>query len=102
MFTDTAVSGNCSIIYREGSGLVTLKGATNQRRARFKISFGANIAIPTGGTVGAISLALAINGEPVQATQMIQTPAAVADFIATYNDVITEKLNEILKEEGIV
>ena len=26
----------------------------------------------------------------------------VADFIATYNDVITEKLNEILKEEGIV
>lgn len=72
MFTDTAVSGNCSIIYREGSGLVTLKGATNQRRARFKISFGANIAIPTG--------ALAINGEPVQATQMIQTPAAVAEF----------------------
>jgi len=53
---------------------------TNQRRARFKISFGANIAIPTGGTVGAISLALAINGEPVQATQMIQTPAAVAEF----------------------
>ena len=80
VFTDTAVSGNCSIIYREGSGLVTLKGATNQRRARFKISFGANIAIPTGGTVGAISLALAINGEPVQATQMIQTPAAVTEF----------------------
>ena len=53
------------MIYREGSGLVTLKGATNQRRARFKISFGTNIAIPTGGTVGAISLALAINGEPV-------------------------------------
>ena len=75
-----AVSGNCSMIYREGSGLVTLKGATNQRRARFKISFGANIAIPTGGTVGAISLALAINGEPVQVTQMIQTPAAVAEF----------------------
>lgn len=26
----------------------------------------------------------------------------VADFIATYNDIITEKLKEILKEEGIV
>lgn len=68
MFTDTAVSGNCSIVHRAGSGLVTLRGATNQRRARFRISFGANIAVPTGGTVEAISLALAINGEPVQAT----------------------------------
>ena len=80
VFTNTAVAGNCSMSHREGSGLVTLKGMTNQRRARFRVSFGANIAIPTGGSVGAISLALAINGEPVQATQMIQTPAAVAEF----------------------
>ena len=80
VFTDTAVSGNCSIVHRAGSGLVTLRGTTNQRRARFRVTFGANIAIPTGGTVGAISLALAINGEPIQATEMIQTPAAVAEF----------------------
>lgn len=80
VFTDTAVSGNCSIVHRAGSGLVTLRGTTNQRRARFRITFGANIAVPTGGTVGAISLALAINGEPIQTTEMIQTPAAVAEF----------------------
>lgn len=80
VFTDTAVSGNCSIVHRAGSGLVTLKGTTNQRCARFRITFGANIAVPTGGIVGAISLALAINGEPIQATEMIQTPAAVAEF----------------------
>jgi hypothetical protein len=44
------------------------------------ISFGGNIAIPTGGTVEAISLAIAIDGEIVPATTMIVTPAAVEQF----------------------
>lgn len=80
LFTETAVPGSCSILHREGSGLVTLRGLTNQCRARFKVTFGANIAIPTGGTVGPISLALAISGEPVQTSTMIVTPAAVEEF----------------------
>jgi hypothetical protein len=29
LFTDTPVYGNCSIVHREGSGLVTLRGLTN-------------------------------------------------------------------------
>ena len=61
-------------------GLVTLRGLTNQCRARFKVSFGANIAIPTGGTVGPISLAISIDGEPLGSTLMIETPAAVEEF----------------------
>ena len=80
LFTDTVVCGSCSIIHRDGSGLVTLRGITNQCRARFKVTFGANIALPAGGTVGPISLAIAINGEPVATTTMIQTPAAVEEF----------------------
>ena len=80
LFTDTVVCGNCSIMHREGSGLVTLRGLTNQCRARFRVSFGGNIAIPTGGTVEPISVALAINGEPVATTTMISTPAAVEDY----------------------
>ena len=80
IFTDTVVCGNCSIMHREGSGLVTLRGLTNQCRARFRVSFGGNIALPTGGTVGPISLAIAINGEPVATTTMISTPAAVEEF----------------------
>ena len=80
LFNETAISGSCSILHREGSGLVTLRGLTNQCRARFKVTFGANIAIPTGGTAGAISLALAISGEPVDTTSMIVTPAAVAEY----------------------
>lgn len=80
LFTDTVVPGNCSITHRDGSGLVTLRGLTNQCRARFRVSFGGNIAIPTGGTVGPISLALAVDGEPVATTTMISTPTAVEEY----------------------
>ena len=81
LFTDVAVRGNNSIMHREGSGLVSLRGLTCcQSRARFKVSFGGNIAIPTGGTVDAISVAFAIDGEPVASSNMIVTPAAVEEF----------------------
>lgn len=80
LLTDTPVYGNCSIVHRDGSGLVTLRGITNQCRARFKVFFSGNIAIPTGSTVGPISVAIAINGEPVATTTMIVTPAAVEQF----------------------
>ena len=80
LFTETAVCGSSSIIHREGSGLVTLRGLTNQCRARFKVFFSGNIAVPADGTVGPISLAIAGNGEPVAATTMISTPAAVEEF----------------------
>ncbi len=80
LFTDTVVCGRCSISHREGSGLVRLRGLTDQCRARFKVSFGGNIAIPADGTVEEISLAIAIDGEPVATTTMIVTPAAVEEF----------------------
>ena len=84
LFTDTVTSGNCSIIHRGGSGLVTLRGITNQCRARYRVSFGANIAIPTGGTVEAISLALAIDGEGLGSSTMIVTPAAVEEYFNVF------------------
>ena len=91
LFTDTPVCGSCSILHREGSGLVTLRGITNQCRARFKAFFSGNIGLPADGTVEAISLAIAINGEAVATTTMISTPAAVEEFAnvasAVYIDV---------------
>lgn len=81
VFTETAVPGNISMIHREGSGLVGLRGLTNgQLRARFLVNFSANVAVPTGETVGPVSLAIAINGEPVVTSTMISTPAAVEEF----------------------
>ena len=81
IFTDTAVQGNSSMVHREGSGLVKLRGLTTcQQRARFKIFFSANIALPTGSTAGPISLAISVDGEPVATTTMTVTPAAVEEY----------------------
>lgn len=90
LFTETAVRGNGSIMHREGSGIVTLRGFTTQCRARFKVSFGANIAVPTGETVGPISLALAISGEAVPTSSMIETPAAVEEFSNVYSSLFID------------
>lgn len=80
-FSETPVCSNkpC-IVHRNGSGLVTLRGITNQCYARFRVSYNANIAIPIGGTVGAISIALAIDGEPLKAITATVTPAAVNNY----------------------
>ena len=51
------------ISHRDDSGVFFLKGASNGCRAIYKVSFQANIAIATGGTVEPISVALTINGE---------------------------------------
>lgn len=91
VFTNTSVSGSACIVHREGSGLVTLRGLTNgQCRARFRVTFGGNIAVPTGGTAGAISVAIAISGEPVQTSSMIVTPAAVNEYFNVYRSILLD------------
>lgn len=89
-FTDTVVCGSMSISHRDDSGLVNLRGNTNQCRARFRVTFGGNIAIPTGGTVAPISLALAIDGEAVNATTMTVTPAAVAQYFNVSSSIFVD------------
>ena len=90
LFTDTVVKGNCSIVHREGSGLVTVRGITDQCRARYKITFGGNIAIPTDGTVAPISLAIALDGEGMQSTTMIATPAAVEQYWNVFSAIFVD------------
>lgn len=79
LFSDIAIPGNSSMSYRQGSGQVTLKGATCQCRARYKISFGANIGLSTA-SANQISLAIALNGEALAPTTMIQTPASTNEY----------------------
>lgn len=71
------------VIHRDGAGIVTLRGIVNNpcaTFARYQVTFNGNIAVPTGGTVGPISVALAIDGEPVQTSRAIVTPAAVEEY----------------------
>ena len=90
LFTDTAISGNCSIVHRDGSGLVTLRGMTNQSRARYKVTFGGNIAIPTGGAVGPISLAVSLEGEAIATTTMTATPAATDNYWNIFSAIVID------------
>lgn len=91
VFTNTSVAGSSCIVYRQGSGLVTLRGLTNgQCRARFRVTFGGNVAIPTGGTVGPITVAIGINGEPIQTSEMIVTPAAVNEYFNVYRSMFLD------------
>ena len=82
--TETGVKCGSCIAHRAGAGIVTLRGLTNQCRARYKVSFGANIAIPAGGTVAPISIALAIAGEPLNSATAIVTPAAVGEYFNVF------------------
>lgn len=71
------------IFHRDGSGLLTLRGIVNNPSAcfaRYQVTFNGNIAVPTGGTVGAIAVALAVNGEAIQTSKAIVTPAAVENY----------------------
>lgn len=79
----TASNPRCgvrSINWREGSGIVDLSGASHQCRAQYIVEFTANIAVAEGGTVGPISVALALGGEPLLSSTAIVTPAAIGDF----------------------
>ena len=91
IFDETPICPTRCITHREGSGIVRLNGAYGNGRARFLVSFSGNIQIPTGGTVEEISVAIAVDGEPLLATQMIVTPATVENFFnvsaQTYIDV---------------
>lgn len=69
------------VYHRDGSGILTLKGIVNNPSccfARYQVTFNGNIAIPSDGTAGPIAIALAINGEPIQTSRAIVTPADVA------------------------
>lgn len=88
LFTETAVSCKRGyVIHREGSGIITLRGIVNCPNAcfaRYEVSFGANIAIPEGGTPGQIQVAIAIDGEALPTSSAIVTPAAVGDLWNVY------------------
>ena len=71
------------VLHREGSGIVTLRGIVNNNCgcfARYQVTFNGNIAIPTGGTVSPISVAIAIDGEPVLTSTAIFSPSAADTY----------------------
>lgn len=71
------------IEHRSGSGVFTLKGASNACKTIYRVTFNANIAVAPaadGGVLGPISVALTENGEVLGNATAIVTPAAIGDF----------------------
>lgn len=76
---DTTIGCNKGYVYhRNGSGIVTLRGVTNNCFARYQVTFNGNIAVPSTGTAGPIAVSIALDGEPILTSRAIVTPADVA------------------------
>lgn len=71
------------VYHEDETGIFTLRGIVNNACANFatyQVTFNGNIAIPEGGTAGAIAIAIAVQGEPRLTSRAIYTPAAVDEY----------------------
>lgn len=88
VFTSTSLKKGCTVRHRQGSSRFTALQA-----GVYKVSFQANVAIPTGGTPAPISLDVTQDGESLAGSRMVSTPAAVNN----YNSVSTVVLVEVYR-----
>lgn len=81
---DNSIPCDCgSVLHENQTGNFILKGGcccNNCGSERYQVTFNGNIAIPTGGTVGSIAVALAVNGEIRPTSTAIVTPSAVEQY----------------------
>jgi len=72
---------NRGYVYHEDeTGIFILRGITCNCFARYQVTFNGNIAIPTGGAVTPIAIAITVNGEPRLTSRAIYTPTAVDEY----------------------
>ena len=69
------------VYHEDETGIFILRGITcNQCFATYQVTFNGNIAIPEGGAVSPIAIAITLNGEPRLTSRAIFTPAAAEDY----------------------
>jgi len=71
------------VYHEDETGIFTLRGAVNNPSscfARYQIVFNGNIAIPEGGAVTPIAIALTVSGEQRPTSRAIFVPAAVDTY----------------------
>lgn len=74
-FNETVVKSGCAEYHREGASTIRLL-----KPGRYLVTFSGNIAVPTGETVGEVSLAIAADGGMLGGSIMRATPAAVEEY----------------------
>ena len=80
LFTASIPCTRGYVYHEDETGIFILRGITNNCFARYQVTFNGNIAIPTGGAVTPIAVAIAVNGEPRPTSRAIITPAAVDEY----------------------
>lgn len=80
LFTASIPCNKGCVYHEDETGIFILKGKTDNCFARYQLTFNGNIAVPEGGEVTPIALAIAVNGEPRVTSQAIFTPQAVDEF----------------------
>lgn len=80
IFTASIPCNRGNVYHEDETGIFILRGNTNNCSARYQVTFNGNIALPTGGAVAPIAVALAVNGEPRLTSRAIFTPAAVEEY----------------------
>lgn len=80
LFTASIPCNKGYVYHEDETGIFTLRGITNNCFARYQVTYNGNIAIPTGGAVTPIAIAITVNGEPRVTSKAIFTPQAVDEY----------------------
>ena len=79
-FIDSIPCNKGCVFHQSGTGILILRGKTNNCFARYEVEFTGNIAIPDGGDITPIATAIVVSGEQRQGSRSIYTPANVDEY----------------------
>ena len=79
-FNSVSIPCNGGNVIPVAPGILTLKGNTSNRFARYEVLLQANVEIPEGGAVTAIALAITLDGIALPESVAIFTPQAVNEY----------------------
>lgn len=79
-FDTVSIPCNTGCVVPITTGVLTLKGKTNNKFARYDVRLQGNIAIPEGGAVTPIAVAITLNGVAIPESVAIVTPSATEEF----------------------
>lgn len=68
------------VFHEDETGNFILRGCTPNCFARYQVVYNGNIAIPEGGMVGPIAVAITVNGDTRPTSRAIFVPAAVDTY----------------------
>ena len=80
IFTASIPCNRGYVYHEDETGIFILRGCTNNCFARYQVTFNGNIAVPEGGELTPIAVAISVNGEERQTSRAIFTPQAVDEY----------------------